>query len=697
MSEQELENKSENSKGSIKDKFSKKPNLPKTPFNFYWIYGIIAVALIAMQLMNFSAGLKEVKSQDFFETMLKQHQVVRVVVVPTEQIAEIYIGRDFLKLPQYAKDQLDKHPNGPHYKMKILSVESFKADLTDAQKEFLPNEKVYPESEVRTSWTDQLGWILPIVLMIVVWIIIMRRMGGSGGGAGQLFNIGKSKATLFDKDTNVNITFNDVAGLEGAKIEIKEIVDFLKNPKKYTVLGAKIPKGALLVGPPGTGKTLLAKAVAGEAKVPFFSLSGSDFVEMFVGVGASRVRDLFRQAKEKSPCIIFIDEIDAIGRARGKNPAQGANDERENTLNQLLTEMDGFGTNSGVIILAATNRADILDRALMRAGRFDRQIFVDMPDLNERKDIFKVHLKPLKIDASVDVDFLAKQTPGFSGADIANICNEAALIAARYDKKVIEKQDFLDAVDRIIGGLEKKNKIISVHEKKVIAYHEAGHAATSWLLEHAHPLVKVTIVPRGRSLGAAWYLPEERQITTTDQLLDEMCSALGGRAAEEVIFGKISTGALSDLEKVTKQAYAMITIYGLNSKIGNISYYDSTGANEYGFTKPYSEKTAQTIDEEVSKLIETSYLRAKDILTKNKPLLQQLAEKLLEKEVIFKEDLEAIFGKRPFDIEELPLLKLSEVDSTTEADAQSKKTEENKKEDEKKADNEPVKPINTLF
>ncbi len=697
MSEQELENKSENSKGSIKDKFSKKPNLPKTPFNFYWIYGIIAVALIAMQLMNFSAGLKEVKSQDFFETMLKQHQVVRVVVVPTEQIAEIYIGRDFLKLPQYAKDQLDKHPNGPHYKMKILSVESFKADLTDAQKDFLPNEKVYPESEVRTSWTDQLGWILPIVLMIVVWIIIMRRMGGSGGGAGQLFNIGKSKATLFDKDTNVNITFNDVAGLEGAKIEIKEIVDFLKNPKKYTVLGAKIPKGALLVGPPGTGKTLLAKAVAGEAKVPFFSLSGSDFVEMFVGVGASRVRDLFRQAKEKSPCIIFIDEIDAIGRARGKNPAQGANDERENTLNQLLTEMDGFGTNSGVIILAATNRADILDRALMRAGRFDRQIFVDMPDLNERKDIFKVHLKPLKIDASVDVDFLAKQTPGFSGADIANICNEAALIAARYDKKVIEKQDFLDAVDRIIGGLEKKNKIISVHEKKVIAYHEAGHAATSWLLEHAHPLVKVTIVPRGRSLGAAWYLPEERQITTTDQLLDEMCSALGGRAAEEVIFGKISTGALSDLEKVTKQAYAMITIYGLNSKIGNISYYDSTGANEYGFTKPYSEKTAQTIDEEVSKLIETSYLRAKDILTKNKPLLQQLAEKLLEKEVIFKEDLEAIFGKRPFDIEELPLLKLSEVDSTTEADAQSKKTEENKKEDEKKADNEPVKPINTLF
>lgn len=645
----------------LKDKFPKKPNLPKTPFSFYWIYAIIAVALIAMQVLNFNGGLKEVRSSEFFENMLKQHQVVRIVVVPNEQIAEIYIGSEFLKLPQYAKDALDKHPKGPHYKMKILSVESFKADLTEAQKDFSPNERIYPESEPRTSWMDSLSWLLPIALMVVIWIVIMRRMGGGAGG-GQLFNIGKSKATLFDKDTNVNITFNDVAGLEGAKIEIKEIVDFLKNPKKYTVLGAKIPKGALLVGPPGTGKTLLAKAVAGEAKVPFFSLSGSDFVEMFVGVGASRVRDLFRQAKEKAPCIIFIDEIDAIGRARGKSPAQGANDERENTLNQLLTEMDGFGTNSGVIILAATNRADILDRALMRAGRFDRQIYVDMPDLNERKDIFKVHLKPLKLDANVDVDFLAKQTPGFSGADIANICNEAALIAARHDKKVIEKQDFLDAVDRIIGGLEKKNKIISVHEKKVIAYHEAGHASVSWLLEHAHPLVKVTIVPRGRSLGAAWYLPEERQITTTEQLLDEMCATLGGRAAEKIIFGKISTGALSDLEKITKQAYAMITVYGLNDKIGNISYYDSTGANEYGFTKPYSERTAQTIDEEVSKLIETAYIRAKDILTKNKDLLTLLAEKLLEKEVIFKEDLELIFGKRPFDKEEMPLIKLDDTD-----------------------------------
>ena len=700
MSEQQENNKTEEKGSSLKSKFPKKPNLPKTPFNFYWIYGIIAVALIAMQLLNFSSPLKEVKSPDFFENMLKEHHVSRVVVIPNQQIAEIYINRANLGLPQYVKEGLDKHPNGPHYKMKILSVESFKADLNDAQKDFSPEEKVYPESDPRSSWTDQLGWILPIVLMVVIWIIIMRRMGGGAGG-GQIFNIGKSKATLFDKDSNVNINFNDVAGLEGAKIEIKEIVDFLKNPTKYTTLGAKIPKGALLVGPPGTGKTLLAKAVAGEAKVPFFSLSGSDFVEMFVGVGASRVRDLFRQAKEKSPCIIFIDEIDAIGRARGKNPAQGANDERENTLNQLLTEMDGFGTNSGVIILAATNRADILDRALMRAGRFDRQIYVDMPDLNERKDIFKVHLKPLKIDASVNVEFLAKQTPGFSGADIANICNEAALIAARHDKKMIEKQDFLDAVDRIIGGLEKKNKIISVHEKKVIAYHEAGHAATSWLLEHASPLVKVTIVPRGRSLGAAWYLPEERQITTTEQLMDEMCATLGGRAAEEVIFGKISTGALSDLEKVTKQAYAMITSYGLNSKIGNISYYDSTGANEYGFTKPYSEKTAQVIDEEVSKLIELAYVRAKDILIKNKHLLKLLAEKLLEKEVIFKEDLELIFGKRPFDIEELPLMKAAVIESKTDQEKTEIKAEE-KKEDEKKGDNpttdiEPEKPVNTLF
>jgi cell division protease FtsH len=678
-----------------KDKFPKKPTIPKNPFNFYWIYGIIAVGLILVQVLYSSPKLAERSTNEFIETMLKQHHVARVVIIPSDNIAEITISKEYLKLPQYAKDNLDKHPNGPHYIVKISSVDSFNARLTEAQKDFAPSERIDAESENRTSWSDTLSWLIPIVLMVIIWIIIMRRMGGGGAG-GQIFNIGKSKATLFDKNTNVNITFNDVAGLEGAKVEIKEIVDFLKNPKKYTALGAKIPKGALLVGPPGTGKTLLAKAVAGEAKVPFFSLSGSDFVEMFVGVGASRVRDLFRQAKEKAPCIIFIDEIDAIGRARGKNPAQGGNDERENTLNQLLTEMDGFGTNSGVIILAATNRADILDRALMRAGRFDRQIYVDMPDLNERKDIFKVHLKPLKLDASVDVDFLAKQTPGFSGADIANICNEAALIAARHDKTVIEKQDFLDAVDRIIGGLEKKNKIISSHEKKVIAYHEAGHAATSWLLEHAHPLIKVTIVPRGRSLGAAWYLPEERQITTTEQLMDEMCATLGGRAAESIVFGKISTGALSDLEKVTKQAYAMITIYGLNYKIGNISYYDSTGANEYGFTKPYSEKTAETIDHEVSKMIEAAYARAKDILIKNQHLLTLLAEKLLDKEVIFKEDLELIFGKRPFDKEELPLLKAESGISPT-AEVKREKTEEEKEEDKKNSGAEPEKPIDTLF
>jgi cell division protease FtsH len=692
--------KPEQENNSPKDKFPKKPNLPKSPFNFYWIYGIIAVALIAFQLMgSFKGGVKEVQTNVFYESMLKQHQVDKIVIISNEHIAEIYLKKEFLNLPAYTNDKLT--PNGPHYKLTGIP-DNFSTMVNEKQKDFLPNEVVYPKSETRTDWSDAIGWILPIILMVVIWIVIMRRMGGGSGGAGQIFNIGKSRAQLFDKDTHVNITFNDVAGLEGAKIEIKEIVDFLKNPKKYTALGAKIPKGALLVGPPGTGKTLLAKAVAGEAKVPFFSLSGSDFVEMFVGVGASRVRDLFRQAKEKAPCIIFIDEIDAIGRARGKSPAQGANDERENTLNQLLTEMDGFGTNSGVIILAATNRADILDRALMRAGRFDRQIYVDMPDLNERKDIFKVHLKPLKLDASVDVDFLAKQTPGFSGADIANICNEAALIAARHDKKMIEKQDFLDAVDRIIGGLEKKNKIISSHEKKVIAYHEAGHASTSWLLEHAHPLIKVTIVPRGRSLGAAWYLPEERQITTTEQLMDEMCATLGGRAAEEIIFGKISTGALSDLEKVTKQAYAMISVYGLNDKIGNMSYYDSTGANEYGFTKPYSEKTAQTIDEEASKMIEAAYQRAKTILVQNKHLLTMLAEKLLDKEVIFKEDLETIFGKRPFDKEEIPLLKLDDNMNNSEIEQAKKDSEKNAAENPQgdnapKGNSEPEKPLDTLF
>lgn len=503
--------------------------------------------------------------------------------------------------------------------------------------------------ESQDNWGREIiNWVLFFGVMIAIWFFVMRRLGGGGGPGGQIFNIGKSRAQVFDGSKTTNVTFNDVAGLEEAKEELQEIVDFLKNPKKYTDLGAKIPKGALLVGPPGTGKTLLAKAVAGEANTPFFSLSGSDFVEMFVGVGASRVRDLFKQAKEKAPSIIFIDEIDAIGRARGRSASMGANDERENTLNQLLTEMDGFGTNSGVILIGATNRADVLDRALMRAGRFDRQIFVDMPDLNEREEILKVHLKPLKIDVTVDVAFLARQTPGFSGADLANICNEAALIAARKKKTSVDKQDFLDAVDRVIGGLEKKNKIITAAEKKAIAYHEAGHATVSWLVEHASPLVKVTIVPRGQSLGAAWYLPEERHLTTTEQMMDEICAALGGRAAEFVMYGKVSTGALSDLEKVTKQAFAMVTMYGLNDRIGNVSYYDSSGQNEYSFGKPYSESTAQAIDEEVSKIVEIQYERAKRILTENKDKLTALATQLLEKEVIFKEDLAVIFGERPF-------------------------------------------------
>lgn len=503
-------------------------------------------------------------------------------------------------------------------------------------------------------------------LMLAVWMFVMRRLGGGPAGGGQIFNIGKSKAQLFEKGKGTDVTFNDVAGLEGAKEELQEIVDFLKSPEKYTNLGAKIPKGALLVGPPGTGKTLLAKAVAGEAQVPFFSLSGSDFVEMFVGVGASRVRDLFKQAKEKAPAIIFIDEIDAIGRARGKNLSMGSNDERENTLNQLLTEMDGFGTNSGVIILAATNRADILDKALMRAGRFDRQIFADIPDLTERKAIFEVHLRPIKLDETIDVDFLARQTPGFSGADIANVCNEAALFAARKGHQKVSHQDFLDAVDRIIGGLEKRSKIISAAEKEVIAFHEAGHAVVSWLVEHASPLVKVSIVPRGQSLGAAWYLPEERQITTTNQIMDEMCATLGGRAAEEVIFNKISTGALSDLEKVTKQAYAMVTVYGLNKRIGNISYYDSRG--EQSFTKPYSEETARIIDQEVSAIVESAYERAKTILSDNQDKLRALAESLLKNEVIFKEDVESILGARPFAPAE-PLLPPAQEPAALEAPA----------------------------
>jgi len=658
----------------MRDRFGKKPNNPfggaggnNSGNSFYWIYGIVIVALLGFVFFgqDFEGRIYEESESRFEQDMLAKGDVRKIVIV-NEKFAEITINNDSLALPRYsyidsktgkltARFPNPKTTPGPHFKVSIPDVKDFLEQVRLVQSNAnLPLAlRVSPSREDRTEWTDHMGWMLPIVIMIGLWIVMMRRMGGSSGGAGQIFNIGKSKAVLFDKDSNTNITFNDVAGLDGAKVEVMEIVDFLKNPKKYTDLGAKIPKGALLVGPPGTGKTLLAKAVAGEAKVPFFSLSGSDFVEMFVGVGASRVRDLFKQAKEKAPCIIFIDEIDAIGRARGKNAAAGGNDERENTLNQLLTEMDGFGTNSGVIILAATNRADILDRALMRAGRFDRQIYVDMPDVNERKEIFQVHLKKIKIDLSVDIDFLAKQTPGFSGADIANICNEAALIAARANKKQVTKQDFLDAVDRIIAGLEKKNKIITPLEKRVIAFHEAGHATVSWMCEHASPLIKVTIVPRGRSLGAAWYLPEERQITTTEQIVDEMCATLGGRAAEEIIFGKISTGALSDLEKITRQAYASIVYYGLNDKIGNVSYYDSSGQNEYSFNKPYSEHTAKTIDEEVKKMIDIAYARTKAILVANKEKLTQLAEKLLEKEVIFKEDLEAIFGKRPFDKPEI--------------------------------------------
>ncbi len=657
----------------MKDRFGKKPSGPfgggsggNNGNGFYWIYGLVIVALLAFVFFgqDFEGRTYVIEQTQFEQDMLAKGDVRKIVIV-NEKFAEITINQDSLKLQRYSATDKSgkvvpyfadpKSAQGPHFRLSIPDVKDFLEQVREVQAAAnVPAVlRISPSREDRTEWSDHLGWLLPIAIMIVLWIVMMRRMGGGGGGAGQIFNIGKSKAVLFDKDSNTNITFNDVAGLDGAKVEVMEIVDFLKNPKKYTDLGAKIPKGALLVGPPGTGKTLLAKAVAGEAKVPFFSLSGSDFVEMFVGVGASRVRDLFKQAKEKAPCIIFIDEIDAIGRARGKNAAAGGNDERENTLNQLLTEMDGFGTNSGVIILAATNRADILDRALMRAGRFDRQIYVDMPDVLERKEIFKVHLKKIKIDASVDIDFLAKQTPGFSGADIANICNEAALIAARSNKKQVVKQDFLDAVDRIIAGLEKKNKIITKEEKRVIAFHEAGHATVSWMCEHASPLVKVTIVPRGRSLGAAWYLPEERQITTTEQIVDEMCATLGGRAAEEVIFGKISTGALSDLEKITRQAYACIVYYGLNEKIGNVSYYDSSGQSEYSFNKPYSESTAKTIDEEVKKMIDIAYARTKAILVANKEKLTQLAEKLLEKEVIFKEDLEEIFGKRPFDKEHI--------------------------------------------
>ncbi len=633
----------------------KNTNSKKPKFSPYWIYGGVIVIFLAMQLFS-NSGFQDanITTPSQFMQYLEAGDVDKVTIVNRRE-AKVYLTKEAQEKEVHRKSKpstlLPTTTKLPNYKFEIGDLQNFENEFKKTKEADDLNTELNYDTE-QNLWGDFLIGILPFVLLIGVWIFIMRRMssgGGGAGGAGQIFNIGKSKAKLFDENTEVKTTFKDVAGLEGAKEEVQEIVDFLKNPEKYTSLGGKIPKGALLIGAPGTGKTLLAKAVAGEAKVPFYSLSGSDFVEMFVGVGASRVRDLFKIAKEKSPAIIFIDEIDAIGRARGKNNFSGSNDERENTLNQLLTEMDGFGTNTNVIVLAATNRADILDKALMRAGRFDRQIFVDLPDVRERKEIFEVHLRPLKKVKGLDLDFLSKQTPGFSGADIANVCNEAALIAARKGKKSVGKQDFLDAVDRIVGGLEKKNKIITPAEKRSVAFHEAGHATVSWMLEHASPLVKVTIVPRGRSLGAAWYLPEERLIVHPEQMLDEMCAALGGRAAEKVIFNKISTGALSDLEKVTKQARAMVTIYGLSDKVGNLTYYDSSGQNEYGFTKPYSEKTAELIDKEISDIIEEQYERAIKLLEANKDKLTKLAEVLLDKEVIFKNNLEKIFGKRPFD------------------------------------------------
>ena len=634
-----------------------KNSIKKPKFNTYWIYSLIVLFFVSTYFIGGNETNTTSKNINItsFERFLNKGEIKEVTVI-NKNLAQVTLNRDALNSPDHKSANStnflgQKNLNGPHYVFEIGNLELFQNKLEEAEKNGIQFN--YDFKTVENKLLDYILGFLPLIVLVGLWFFFMKRMSGGGGGGSQIFSIGKSKAKLFDEKVDVKTTFKDVAGLEGAKEEVQEIVDFLKNPMKYTKLGGKIPKGALLVGLPGTGKTLLAKAVAGEAKVPFFSLSGSDFVEMFVGVGASRVRDLFKQAKEKSPAIIFIDEIDAIGRARGKSNMTGGNDERENTLNQLLTEMDGFGTNTNVIVIAATNRADVLDKALMRAGRFDRQIYVDLPDVRERKEIFQVHLKPIKIAKGLDTDFLAKQTPGFSGADIANVCNEAALIAARKLKKSVNKQDFLDAVDRIVGGLEKKNKIITESEKKTIAFHEAGHATVSWMLEHAAPLVKVTIVPRGQSLGAAWYLPEERQIVKPEQILDEMCAALGGRAAEKVMFNNISTGALSDLEKVTKQARSMVTVYGLNDKIGNLTYYDSSGQNDYGFTKPYSDVTAQVIDKEISNIIETQYLRAIKLLKKHKSKLIELADFLLEKEVIFKEDLIRIYGERPFDIKKV--------------------------------------------
>ena len=629
-------------------------NSKKKPSKYGWIFYAAILVFVAFNLFGgLALDNQEKTTTSQLEEYLREGDVDKIVIITNTRQAKVFLNDTALQKEVHKKvaepSLLPSTAPTAQYVLDFGDLQNFENTIKTIKSE--NNLATVIDYDKENNYLlELLISILPFVLIIGVWIFLMRRMSGGSGapGGGQIFSIGKSKAKLFDEKTDTRTSFKDVAGLEGAKEEVQEIVEFLKNPEKYTSLGGKIPKGALLVGPPGTGKTLLAKAVAGEAKVPFFSLSGSDFVEMFVGVGASRVRDLFKQAKDKSPAIIFIDEIDAIGRARGKNNITGSNDERENTLNQLLTEMDGFGTNTNVIVLAATNRADVLDKALMRAGRFDRQIYVDLPDLNERKEIFEVHLKPIKTSETLDLEFLARQTPGFSGADIANVCNEAALIAARKEQKSVTKQDFLDAVDRIVGGLEKRSKIITPEEKRAIAFHEAGHATVSWMLQYAAPLVKVTIVPRGQSLGAAWYLPEERQIVRPEQLLDEMCATMGGRAAEKIIFDTISTGALSDLEKVTKQARAMVTVYGLNDKIGNVTYYDSSGQSEYGFTKPYSEVTAQTIDKEISNIIEGQYQRAINILKENKDKLTKLAERLLEKEVIFKDDLEEIFGKRSF-------------------------------------------------
>ena len=652
-------------------------NIPNNPnksnkqkmfrFNFYWMYGLILLMLVALYMSNDTTGTKEIGWTEF-QKLAKENVFEQMVVYNKKNVVEATVKND--KLAEVFLNSMP--PAGtlaPKVYIKIPSADKF----SDFYDQAVAQNQI--DTDVRFEESDDAWWSFiisfgPMILLLLVWIYLMRRMsGGVGAGPGNVFNVGKAKAQIFDKDSTTKVTFKDVAGLAGAKQEVEEIVSFLKNPAKYTELGGKIPKGALLVGPPGTGKTLLAKAVAGEANVPFFSLSGSDFVEMFVGVGASRVRDLFRQAKEKAPCIVFIDEIDAVGRARGRNANMNSNDERENTLNQLLTEMDGFASNSGVIILAATNRADILDKALLRAGRFDRQIHVDLPDLNERKQIFGVHLRPIKIDSSVDPELLARQTPGFSGADIANVCNEAALIAARNEKKFVQKEDFMNAVDRIVGGLENRSKVMTENERRNIAIHEAGHATISWKLEYANPLVKVTIVPRGKALGAAWYLPEERQITTREQLLDEMCALLGGRAAEELFLGHISTGASNDLERVTKQAYAMIVYFGMSNKMPNLNYYDSTG-QEWGFTKPYSEETARLIDQEVQHLINEQYERAKKILSENADGHNQLANVLLEREVIYSEDVEHIFGKRPW------VSRSEEILESQEKSSQEKKPED---------------------